>query len=102
MSLKNLDYTNFKSTIEGTQKPVIIDFYADWCGPCKMIAPILEQISTENDTIELYKVNIDDYPNLAEEFSIMTIPNLICFKDGKEHKRIIGAQPKDAILDLVK
>jgi thioredoxin 1 len=101
MLVNKLDYTDFESTIKNADKPIIVDFYADWCGPCKAIAPILDEIAKENDSLVIYKVNIDDCPDLATQFSIMTIPNLISFKSGTEHKRIIGSQSKESILDLI-
>ncbi len=92
---------NFKSVIEKEERTVIVDFYADWCMPCKMIAPFLEQISNENENVAVYKVDIDQNPELAVMFDIKSIPNLISFKNGAVHKRALGAIPKASILELI-
>lgn len=102
MSIQKLNSDNFKTTISSSNKLVIVDFYADWCGPCKMIAPILEEISEENDDVEVYKINVDEDPEIAKEFSVRSIPTIVSFKEGQEHKKAIGAQPKDALLDLLR
>lgn len=77
---------------------VLVDFWAEWCGPCRMIAPLLEEIAREKDKLVIGKLNIDDNPAKAAEFQVMAIPTLILFKDGKPVTRIIGAMPKDALL----
>jgi thioredoxin 1 len=102
MSIKKLDETNFKSTIENSDKPIVIDFYADWCGPCKVLLPKLEELAKENESFIIYKLNVDDAPAIAEQFSIMTIPNLVVFKDGKEYNRVVNPQSKDSIIEAVK
>ena len=102
MKIENLTKDNFKATIEASRKPVIIDFYADWCMPCKMITPILEEIATENkDGVAIYKVNIDENQELAVEFSVRSIPNIMSFKEGKVYKTIVGVQPKEVIKKLI-
>lgn len=101
LGVQILDEGSFENTIKNSTKPIIIDFYADWCGPCKMVAPILDKIVEETENITIYKVNVDSCQSLAEQFSVMTIPSLISFKDGKEHKRIIGVQSKENILALI-
>ena len=101
MEVKQLNSENFKEIINNAGKPIIVDFYADWCGPCKMVMPLIEEIATENNDIEVYKVNIDESPEIAKEFSVMSIPTIVSFKDGQINKKVIGAQPKDSILDLV-
>ena len=80
---------------------VLIDFYADWCGPCKMIAPIISEIADERADITVGKINVDDASDLAREFNIYSIPTLVVLKDGVEVKRATGARPKDAILSLL-
>lgn len=102
MSIQKLNEDNFKPTIEGSDKLIIVDFYADWCGPCKMVAPIMEEISEENNDLEVYKVNIDESPQIAKELSVKSIPTIISFKNGQVHKQTIGAQPKDIMLELLK
>lgn len=91
---------NFEASVNNSEKLVIVDFYADWCGPCKMLAPILDEISEENsESVTVYKLNVDDEPDLAKRFSVSSIPTLISFKEGEEYKRVMGAYPKDAILE---
>ena len=81
---------------------VVIDFFANWCGPCKMLSPIVEQVANENENIKVCKINTDTEPVLAFEYKIMSIPTLISFKDGVLYKKSIGLVSKDEILDLVK
>ena len=81
---------------------VLVDFYADWCGPCKMIGPVLEEIASENSDVEIVKVNVDNFENIARQYGIMSIPTLIVFENGKEVNKSIGFVDKDGILDLIK
>ena len=83
---------------EGT---VLLDFYADWCGPCKMLSPIISEIADERADIKVGKINIDDEPGLARKFNIYSIPTLVVLKDGAEVKRATGARPKSAVLALL-
>ena len=101
MAIQKLDNSNFKATIEGSNNPIIVDFYADWCGPCKMMAPIMEEIAAENNGIDIYKVNVDESPELAIEFAVMSIPTIISFKNAALYKKTIGAQGKPDIMSLV-
>lgn len=94
--LKKLNSQNFESEINANT--TLVDFYADWCGPCKMIAPIVEEIANERDDITVGKVNVDDDGALAMKYNVVSIPTLIVFKNGKEHSRIVGYRPKEAIL----
>ena len=97
--LKKLNEQNFDNEIKnGT---VIVDFYADWCGPCKMLAPILDEIAEESEDVLVGKINVDDSPLLAARFGIVSIPTLIVFENGEEKKKIIGYTPKDEILRLM-
>lgn len=82
-------------------KPVLVDFYADWCGPCRMVAPIVEEIAAENDDIVVAKVNVDDQPELASEFGVFSIPTLVVLKDGKVAAKSAGAKPKAQILAML-
>ena len=96
MSVQKLNQNNFNNAIaNGT---ALVDFYADWCGPCRMVSPIVDEIAEEISDITVGKVNVDDENALAMKYGVMSIPTLIIFKDGKEAARIVGARPKDAIL----
>ena len=96
MSVQKLNQNNFNNAIaNGT---ALVDFYADWCGPCRMVSPIVDEIAEERRDITVGKVNVDDENALAMKYGVMSIPTLIVFKDGKEKARIVGARPKDTIL----
>lgn len=84
-----------------TDVPVLVDFYADLCGPCKMLAPVLEEISTERSNVKVVKVNVDEASNVAGKFGIMSIPTLIVFKDGKPVSKKVGLCTKDEIMDMI-
>jgi thioredoxin 1 len=89
----------FDETIKSSSTPVVVDFWAEWCGPCKMIAPILEEIASENaGKVQIAKLNVDDNPELARRFDVMSIPTLIVFKDGEVTKRMVGAKGKGQLL----
>ena len=95
-----LTASTFDEEISGSTEPILVDFWAEWCGPCKMIAPILAEIADENDgKIKIAKLNVDDAPDVARRFEVMSIPTMIVFKDGEPAKRVIGAKPKAALLD---
>ena len=97
--LKKLNFENFDNEIQnGT---VLVDFYADWCGPCKMIAPFVEEIANERTDITVGKVNVDESGAIAVKYGIASIPTLIVFKDGKEYARLIGYRPKEDILSAL-
>ena len=81
-----------------SDKPVLVDFWAEWCGPCRMIAPILEEIAAEHDSITIAKLNIDENPQAAGRYDVMSIPTMIVFQDGVEKKRIVGAAPKHRLM----
>lgn len=100
MSIIKIDSSNFEE-IKNSEKRVLIDFYADWCGPCKMIAPLIEEIAEENPQYVVGKVNVDDCPELAIEFGVSTIPNLVVLENGKVLNQIAGARPKAAILKML-
>ena len=89
---------NFKEEVLESKTPVILDFYADWCGPCRMQSPILDEIAKENGKIKVVKVNVDEEQQLAEQYNIMSIPTIMIFKDGKNAKQYVGLTPKEELL----
>ena len=91
--------STFDEEIKGADVPVLVDFWAEWCGPCKMIAPILDEIAGEQDgKLRIGKLNVDDNPGVAQRFEVMAIPTLILFKDGEVQKRLVGAKGKGQLL----
>ena len=95
-----LNVDPFDEAISTSEQPIILDFSAEWCGPCKMIAPVLDEIATENaGKISIGKVNVDENPDLARRFEVMSIPTLIVFKDGEPIKRLVGAKNKAGLLE---
>jgi thioredoxin len=89
----------FESTVLGSSTPVLVDFWAEWCVPCKMVSPVVEQLGTEQgETLKVAKFNIDDNPEMTIRFGVRSIPSLILFKGGEEVARIVGAKPREAIL----
>ena len=93
---------NFEEEVIKSDKPVLLDFWAPWCGPCKMLSPVVDKVAEENEDIKVGKVNVDDNEDLAMKFKTMSIPTLIVFKDGAEVNRSVGVISKSQILDLVK
>ena len=102
MALINVNTDNFEEEVLGAEQTVILDFWAEWCGPCRMVAPIVDEIAEENPDILVGKVNVDNEEALAVKFGIMSIPTLVVIKDGKEVKRSVGVIPKAKIEELVK
>lgn len=102
MSIIKTNEVNFEQEVLNSKEHVLVDFYADWCGPCKMVGPILEQISEEDSSVKIAKVNIDENPDLAAKYKVMSIPTLMVFRGGQPDKPLIGAGSKQAILNLLK
>ena len=101
MSVQTITRENFDQLVLQSAKPVPVDFWAPWCGPCRMVSPIVDEIAEERDDIVVGKVNVDEQPELAMQFGVMSIPALLVFKDGKLANQAVGARPKDALLALL-
>jgi thioredoxin 1 len=98
--ITTLTDATFDEEIGAATEVVVVDFWAEWCGPCKMIAPVLEEIATEHaGKVRVAKLNVDEHPVAARRFDVMSIPTLIVFKDGQPAKRLVGAKPKGALLE---
>ena len=101
MSEIHVNKNNFNEVVSGG-KPVLLDFFADWCGPCRMVAPIIEEIAAEHPEYVVGKVNVDDEGELAQQFGVMSIPMLAVLRDGKVVAQSVGARPKEDILAMLK
>lgn len=102
MATVNITSENFDQEVLKSDKPVLLDLWASWCGPCKMLSPIVDQVAAENDDIKVGKVNVDEEEELAAKFGVTAIPTLLVFKDGKLVNQSVGFIPKDKVLALVK
>ncbi len=101
MSVQTITTENFEELVLQSDKPVLVDFWAPWCGPCRMVSPIVDEIAEERGDIVVGKVNVDEQPELAAKFAVMSIPTLLVFKDGELANKAVGARPKDALLELL-
>lgn len=101
MKVLTITAENFEKEVLQAEKPVLLDFWASWCGPCRMLSPVVDEIAEENDAIIVGKVNVDEQGELAQSFGIMSIPTLIVFRDGKPVRQSLGVQPKEAILEML-
>lgn len=97
MAVEHINENQFKSVVLESEKPVLVDFYATWCGPCRQMSPILEQVSEERSDVKIVKVDVDENQNLAAEYGVMSIPTLIYFKGGKAVSQAVGARSKTSL-----
>jgi len=102
MEIMKVTSANFEEEVLNSDKTVLIDFYADWCGPCKMFSPVVEAVATENEDIKVVKVNVDDAQDLAIQYQVMSIPTTVVIKEGKEVNRVVGMVSKSDLLEMVK
>ena len=101
MTAININKNNFQNEVMNSDKPVLLDFWAPWCAPCRMVVPVIEEIAGERPDIKVGKINVDEQPELASEFSIMSIPTLVVMKNGKIVQQVSGMRPKNAILEML-
>ncbi len=101
MAVLTITKDNFEAEVLKAEKPVLVDFWAVWCGPCKMVSPVVDAIAEEKDDIIVGKINVDEQPELAQQFGIMSIPTLLVFKNGEIANKQVGAVPKEAILAML-
>ena len=101
MSAININKDNFRNEVLNSEKPVLLDFWASWCGPCRMVSPIVDEIAAERGDIKVGKVNVDEQPELAAQFGVMSIPTLVVIKGGRVVNQMVGARPKSQILAML-
>ena len=101
MSAVNINKNNFRNEVLDSEKPVLLDFWASWCGPCRMVSPIVDEIAAERGDIKVGKVNVDEQPELAGQFGVMSIPTLVVIKGGRVVNQMVGARPKSQILAML-
>ena len=101
MAVVTITTENFAQEVLQSEKPVLLDFWASWCGPCRMLSPIVDEVAEERTDVKVGKVNVDEQPELAGEFGVMSIPTLLVFEQGKLVRQAVGARPKAGVLDLL-
>ena len=102
MSITTVTVDNFQQEVLESEKVVLVDFWAPWCGPCRNLSPIIDEIAEERTDIKVGKINIDDHKDLARQFKVMAIPTVLVFKNGEEIQRSVGPETKDEVLELLK
>ncbi len=103
MSVIALNKNNFQQEVLSSSQPVLVDFWAPWCGPCRMFAPIVDQVAEENaGSVKVCKINIDEEPELASQYGVMSIPTLVLFKNGKPAASSVGVQPKSSVEEMIR
>ena len=101
MYVININKNNFQEVVMHSDKPVLLDFWASWCGPCRMVSPIVDEIAAERSDIKVGKINVDEQPELAAQFGVMSIPTLVVMKNGRIVNQVVGARPKAQILAML-
>ena len=101
MSAMNINKNNFHEEVMNSEKPVLVDFWAPWCGPCRMVVPIIDEIAAEHPEYKVVKINVDEEPELASQYRVASIPTLVVMKSGLEVERSVGARPKNQILAMM-
>lgn len=101
MSVIHINKSNFQNEVLNSEKPVLLDFWAPWCGPCRMVSPVVDEIASERGDIKVGKVNVDEQPELAAQFGVMSIPTLVVMKNGKIVNQVTGARPKAQIFAML-
>ncbi len=101
MSAININKNNFQEEVLNSEKPVLLDFWASWCGPCRMVRPVVDEIADERSDIKVGKINVDEQSELAAQFGVMSIPTLVVMKNGKIVSQSVGAKPKNQILQML-
>ncbi len=102
MEVLKITSENFKQEVLQSQEPVLVDFYADWCGPCKMLSPIVDEVAQENEDVKVVKINVDEAQDLAMEYKVMSIPTLVVIKNSREVARSVGVVDKSEIVEMLK
>ena len=101
MAVINITKENFAQEVLHSEKPVLLDFWASWCGPCRMLSPVVDEVAEERTDVKVGKVNVDEQPDLAAQFGVMSIPTLLVFEQGKLVRQAVGARPKAGVLELL-
>ena len=101
MSVTTLTKENFEAEALKAEKPVLIDFWASWCGPCRMLSPVVDEVAEERSDVKVCKINVDEQPELANNYGVMSIPTLILMKNGKIVSQAVGARPKESVLSMI-